>query len=626
MTQDYKDTLLRYLTGNLNIEDGDNEPQFPYLLSTQSAIRNYLQQNIGSANNLYIVDLLQGYQSNLSMLYGYSDYSGKGFIVILDQDMMPIQYIDSYSSGTAFGLFQKLNVADDGNVYGIDVNDGTPRFIMLNNITLKTPNQSEFVVKLRQSYNLPSPINTALTYFGVIKAVGQAKYIIGGTAGMTNGTKTMLTELTINVGSPNEWVDYEYEDTNYAFYGSDIFASWDDSGLTVLKANGYETEANDTTVRYYTEYYYDTVMQKRAYSFPETYTYDEQVKTIIVNDTTAYMGVLVLRGNSNPFYIYKVDYTNNELDLIETISYGNTQQGIGTIDYISFKKINGMAVFLVGQQFVQGTTDRLRYFVGYIIGEDVYYNYADSTSTNTFDKVLFLISNNYNLYTFGILGIDESIQYQSVYNDNNYNGVAYENTNSLVPNSCILYDTDGMLLFARNLYNVSIYGNTTLSTLQIPNTMVNDITVDTQDLMGKTNKILASNDDNFVKNIYETVYLNFYNSLVIQNRNMLPFTTNTTASELLNESVSRAIDYNDTQATIYRINYLDGTYQDNNILPTITNGVASYVMTVYVPLDNPIMNIQIRSADKIINYQQINGLITLTGGKIYTITQECYVE
>jgi hypothetical protein len=196
----------------------------------------------------------------------------------------------------------------------------------------------------------------------------------------------------------------------------------------------------------------------------------------------------------------------------------------------------------------------------------------------------------------------------------------------LCPNSAILYDNSNNIAFARNLYNVSHYGNTTLSVVQIPNTQVNDISLTPKLLIGKTNKILVNDEESFVKNIYETVYLNFYNQIVVENRNQVPYTQNELAANILNASTSYAFDYSATKATKYKINYIDGTSEIHNTQPTISNGIATFEMQVIVPYDNLITNLQIISEDQTTVYQTISGLSSLESGKIYNITQDCYVE
>lgn len=620
MTQDYKDILLRYLTGNLNEETGDNTPQFNVPISTVNSLGNYITTNAGLLPE--IIDIIQGYQSNYSIIYGNKN-NNKGFMVIIDENYNPVQYVDSYSSGTLFGTFKLLNVDDEGFVYGIDETT-QPRFIMLNNITLKKPNQSEFIVRLRQSYFLPSPLSTASHYYAITKGVGQAKYLIGATTTSGGVDSPLVTELTINVGATNDWVDYDYEESK-SFIGQTLWASWNEDNLS-FKFGGYIADTN----LYYTEYYLDTVVQKKLIQIPTPDGYSNdyyEINSIISNSNTTYVGIFDagVGGYDDNFKIYKINYTNNSAIEIDSIT-GSKSQATVQPNRIKFRVANGN-VFVFMKQLV---TSKINLYNGIIVNEDISRTTIEINNLN-YIEFIFYVSNIYNLYNYNIVNFDNeqtNTHYliQQVYNQANYNGIAYENINALVPNSVILYDVNDIILFARNLYNKSVYGNTTLSVLQIPNIMVNDITIDTQNLYGETNKILNNNTTNITKNIYETLYLNFYNTIFIQNRNTAVYITNQDGSNRINQSVSMSTDYSSAKATKYRINYLNGTNEIKSITPTITNEIATYEFLVYVPVDTLILSVDIISEDTYTIYQTISGLTSLDANKIYRITQECYVE
>lgn len=620
MTQDYKDILLRYLTGNLNEETGDNTPQFNVPITKVNSLGNYITTNAGLLPE--IIDIIQGYQSNYSIIYGNKN-NNKGFMVIIDENYNPVQYIDSYSSGTLFGTFKLLNVDDEGFIYGIDETT-QPRFIMLNNITLKKPNQSEFIVRLRQSYFLPSPLSSASHYYAITKGVGQAKYLIGATTTSGGVDSPLVTELTINVGATNDWVDYDYEESK-SFIGQTLWASWNEDNLS-FKFGGYIADTN----LYYTEYYLDTVVQKKLIQIPTPDGYSNdyyEINSIISNSNTTYVGVFDagIGGYDDNFKIYKINYTNNSATEIDSIT-GSKSQATVQPNRIKFRVTNGN-VFVFMKQLL---TDKINLYNGIIVNEDISRTTIEINNLNYIEFV-FYVSNIYNLYNYNIVNFDNeqtNTHYliQQVYNLANYNGIAYENINALVPNSAILYDINDIIIFARNLYNKSVYGNTTLSVLQIPNIMVNDITIDTQNLYGETNKILNNNTTNITKNIYETLYLNFYNTLFMQNRNTAIYITNQDGSNRINQSVSMATDYSNAKATKYRINYLNGTNEIKSITPTITNGIATYSFLVYVPSNTLILSVDIISEDTYTIYQTISGLTSLDANKIYRITQECYVE
>ena len=55
----------------------------------------------------------------------------------------------------------------------------------------------------------------------------------------------------------------------------------------------------------------------------------------------------------------------------------------------------------------------------------------------------------------------------------------------MVPTSSWLYNNN-KIIYARNLYNKVVSGNTTTSTVEVPNLLLNDIDIGQQDLLGET--------------------------------------------------------------------------------------------------------------------------------------------
>jgi hypothetical protein len=657
MTQDYKDILLRYLTGNLNIETGDNTPQFEEEKEISNTLGSFISTNAGS--NYNIIDVLQGLNSNYSVIYGNTN-NNKGFMVIIDENYEPIQYIDSYSSGTKFGEFKILNVAEDGNLYGIDITS-VPRFIMLNNVTLKTPNQSEFIVRLRQSYNLPSPLSTAINYFGITKAVGQGKYLIGYVIKSGSYNNAAATELTINVGAENDWVNYTINGTaEENFVGCSLWASWNNNDID-FRIEGYSTsyvqlepgqpEVLRAFYRKWTPNSNNNLVGSgyilNIEGFDNGYY---SINTVSVNKYLTYVGVYDggEYGDLEKISIYSYS-TRGDFNYSEEIATFQPGPTVGTATInkrIEFKVLNGNAYFIA--KALDGSLN-LHLYTGfmvtatktiyeYIVEYGILYNTEILPTTQNSDDFLFYISNIYNLYNYNILGMDFNNQtgigtsylIQQIYNAANYNGISYENVNALVPHSGIVYDSNDLIVFARNIYNKSVYNNTTLSVIQIPNTMCNNMVLATQNLLGETNKVLTSNEENIEKNIYETLYLNFYNSLLIQNQNTEEYVTNMTGSARLNSSVSLNKDYDNAKITKYRVNYIDNTYEVHPVQGTIENGIATFIMYVYTR--EYVTSVELISDDEITSYQTITGIMEddgngfVTLGKLYKLTQECHIE
>lgn len=645
MTEDYKDTLLRYFTGNLNKQDiYYNIPQFQETKVSTSTIYSYIYDNAGS--DFTILGLLQGYNSTYSIVYGNTS-SNKGFIVILDESNTPVQYIDSYNTGTEFGEFQILNIEEDGNLYGIDINNSTPRFIMLNNITLVLPNQSNFVVKLRQSYNLPSPLSTASSYFAITKAVGQGKYLIGATTTSGSIDSPLVTELTINVGSTNDWINYQTSVTN-SFTGRSIWASWDNDVID-FKINGFST---GTTSSYYTEFVEGSsntltptnVELSMIQGYSEGYY---EINTLLVSKNLAYIGIYD-GGEYGTDELNLIYQYNGSLDLIGTFQKSVTLPYTGIDRKVNLKVINGNVYFMCKCYEMYSGVNDLYIYYGIILPGDIPQLYStnvliDDGTTWRYD---FLVSNIYNLYTYHILSFDfedntskgSNYSTKQIYNSSNYNGEAYENINSLVAHTGELYDTNDSLIFARNLYNNTITNNITLSVLQIPNTILNDISISQQVLLGSTNKILTTNEEQLVKNIYETVYYNFYNTMMIEDRNTPIYSQNMNGAIRINQSTSLVTDYDNAKATKYRLNYSDDTslalpttptmkYQQNitgnnllyitdaesdNAINYTTDGVCQQEST-----PTPDSPIDIETIPSIINLFNQKGEVTTTAQPVY---------
>ena len=111
--------------------------------------------------------------------------------------------------------------------------------------------------------------------------------------------------------------------------------------------------------------------------------------------------------------------------------------------------------------------------------------------------------------------------------------------------------------------------------------------------------------------------------MLIQDRNNPTYVNNPTASARLNMSVSTAKDYTSARATKYRITYIDNTTVIGQITSSITNNIATFTFDLFV--SKPIITIDIISEDEATIYQTIDGS-SLTPGKLYNITQDCYVE
>lgn len=629
MTSDFKDKILKWLTGNYGVYNGDNTPQYSAVSSHANNLLSYIQSQVGP-DGFFISSILQGNNADnqglgYTIIAGYDATTIKGFLIILDEDFDPVQTIKTYSSGTEFGIFEILNVGDDGNFFGIEtVNpmvSPVKRFVMLNNILAKLPTETDYQVVLRQSYNLPANIKDAVSYSNLIKAPGQAKYLIVGS--IYNGSfqyQPIATELQVVVGSSNTWTEYRYAGTD-DYAPTDCWASWDSGGNLSFKIVGFSYISGF----YYCEYTKSGSALTRATIGPDFGSFPNTIGAIIINETTAYVsaGIINLTVNETN-YIYKVDYSGSALTQIYSKT-GPTVDGPNTSG-IALSKFNDEVYYSVKINKDTTPTAFIKY-AGRIVGTYTYeYTIGEVAVELSID--LFMVRKQFNLYNFYIQANNSVYATIQIYNPLNFNGLAYQALNSMVPNSTILYDENDIAIFARNLYNRVINNNTTIATIQIPNNFINDISIVLQKLLSETNNILVSSDQVIVKNIYEEILLNFINTLMIINENDPDNEIiNAVGATRLNNSISNLKDYDSSKMAKYKINYSDNT---SSIVAIGVNSLVysslsvTYLFTVYVPLDKTISNIQLISYDESTIYQTID-TSSFVGGKYYSISQKVEV-
>jgi len=638
MTNDFKDKILKWLTGNYETQTGIDEPQFGIVETIANNLYDYMIDEVGGTGQFFITSIVQGKNAtnqNLDFIaisgQSYNDkYANPyGFILIVDNNFNPIQLITRFSSGTIIGAIEIMSVGDDGNFYGIETAYGTTtrRFIMLNNVAIKLPAEQYYRAILRKSYNLPANISSADYYNALIKAPGQSKFLITGSILEDYLPQPIATELTVNVGSSNNWVEYRYTGvfTGNGVAVTDTWASWDSSGNLDFKIIGFNSDA-------FCEYYKNnSSISVTTYTIPydsDTF-YPFQFSSVIINTDLAYIGVY---GNDveeevDITYLFYADMNLNKLTQINRFNI--SQVDAETLNSIQLMKSGTNIYFeLIGAQNTAGTY--YGYYIGRIIEKQVYYKLVNFVPIAEMSLLsLFNVTNNFNLYNYYVQSKNTCYKIKEIYNSLNYNGLPYQALNSMVPNSVNIYDPNGVVIFARNLYNRIVNNNTTIATVEVPNDFMNNVTIQLKELISQTNNVMVSDITEIAKNIYEELLINFVNSIIVKNSNNINnVVINNTASNRINNSVSNpsVLDYNNSKIGKYKINYANDTSVINPIdfNLTYTGLSTNYIMCVYVPIDYAITNIQLLSNDETTVYQTID-CSNLENNKYYTINQKMEV-
>lgn len=670
MTQDYKDILLKYLTNNLSKESGVNIPEFSEVQNARaddlfdeldSAFTyGYRQKGVVQCKNA------NGEYNGFIIVYGayytdsqQTDSTAKGYMLLFDNNFNLVQIIKQYKSGTDCGIFMKVIVLNDGTLVALD-HTTTNRIVMLNNPSVKLPSVENYELVLRTSYNLQGNVaNISYTMnskdYVLDKDPNSGNYLIGA---LDPGTGfEALTQLKVQVGMENVWTNYSYTPITGGNNGiQDIlstFVYWQNEIPYISVYNAYRADDpthlyendmiwklykstnNGTTSISNATTIYDLVSLVALRIRTENFEYGGATMSVI-SDTNFYitLGIGTQHNDTLKTDLYILTTHFNGDYVYECYLSTFTGQGydfpIAPYFDIDMYNINGTICMIYAVSVEQTLHRLIMESIGVLItsnndSAEITISYPVYLQYNQFH--INAIVNQFDLYKFFILNVDNEIgdslnSTDIIYNYLYYNGTPYENVNSLKANQGMLYDSTGNI-FVRGIYNHIVSDNLTEDTIQIPNTMVNDIQIIQNKLLSQTNQPMVINNDTIEKNIYETLYINYFNELNIENRNTAYYIPNKNAAIRLNNSISNLTDYDDATITKYKINYHDNTSVIKSVDCSITNHIATFNIGVYT--GKLIDSIELISNDETTTYQIID-CTSLELNKLYSITQECYVD
>lgn len=609
MTDEAKKNLLNYMLGKMPSESGVEEEVF----KSQGEIpySEWWNNDMLPAgwNNFRYEGLIQVQNSELLLLYGgyiTLDDEIRGIITILNKDFKPLKSIYQYDSGTYLRYIQCMAQAEDNTFYAIDCPDfptdqewsfttSQKRFLMLNNFTQQINN--DYVLTLQRSYIFPSD------YFNfycreIFKDNNSSHYVMIGNYLRDQNSPDYdgirIIELKVNVGSENEWNKIDDDGSGWLL-GDGYVEFQDDNYFLELLIN--RTLNSSRELHIWTKDFSATYPSLKSIMTFDFHPYVDSLyyknQSVFINKNEIYFVQNNQRwGNSGRLaakyiglYYYNVS-TNQSKTIYEKY--------LGDYDYCNLEAIyivknnNDIYVEFNDNVTIVENAALADYYFQRLVN-DVWeprqiasqqffnYNYRALFVTNEFNLL--------NIYLYQIWpGWTRWFYYniKEIYNEANYNGEPFTDKNSLNSNSAILYSND-IPVFARNLYNKTQNGATTTSTIEIPNNYLNDTLVDTKNLLSKNNNIIISDTNGFTKNIYETVYMNFVNTLSVVNNNGTQPVYNQAVATKLNTSINNPIDYHDLQLTKFRINYQDGTNTVSPLQATLQDdGSYQLLMTFYL--------------------------------------------
>ena len=510
MTDDYKKNILAYLCGKTEKQTGYDVPG----IITAGLHINNLYTELGAIvgeyfssidkNVVHLNGYKQAFNSTITILYGYSanDRHPKqyGWLALVDETFKLIQVIDTYSSGVVMGYVDDLEIANDGSIYLIERrydNAEIQRIVTLNNIAIKPLNSDTYTAKIKKAYQISdqSAEATNFLYQIIKKHPNKNSFCFGGFKYGSSSPYNVVTELVDQgTGSP-ETTTYN---SSVNIIIKDLWASWDNEDNLDFRMVGHDFA-----------------------NYNETYLLDKSGNSISstnINVPITTSGAYIPRADMKMLTKTDVYYCGYELKLSEKRVYviyrlnGNSYKNIyaKNEEFKAFDRnetTENRFVVSDGELFYYASIyvgDETNYKVNYgrVVGDKVYLNEEYFTITDLIYAFNTLtIIKIYNLYNMFYQSKDNGTSHLQIYNVNNYNGSAYSNINSMVPNQGVLYDRKSNPIFARNLYNKTITGRTTQSTIEVPNNYLNDKIIAKENLLSETNSILISNNQTITKHI-----------------------------------------------------------------------------------------------------------------------------
>lgn len=616
-TEDYKELLLKYITGK--IDESGTSPQTIVNLDRKQVDINIKQQislrlteeKGATSAGTYILGKIYGDQYENFLIYGnYSTGTNTyGYVCIVNRNLEIVSLLTEYNSGTLIYPLISIRQSETGQFYGLTYGtNGTDtdyRVVLFNNILSSGIADNNYQVIMRQTYIMPNSSSYRASLYRenrIVKSLDSPIYYI--TLHNTNNV-TVIIKFTIKGQEENTWEVFE---TEYLMDTVQFDVLLDkSSGEEIFYFYGIDIMSNNS---------YDIY---RSYQLQDIIT---PLNTINLSGTTSTFLTQVFARNKDEIYLsisinqtttlYKVN--NTSLTSLYTFNWASSNSS-----YLYLEETNGIVFY---KQRNSGT-ETATITVGLLVNDTIQSYDSETTLQTTLslydynDLYIFVQYNLINIYIPYLNSPDGTYILVADYNPNNYNGLPYENINALMAVKGRIINTDLQFVFARNLYNKYIKNNVTVSTIEIPNTLLNNENLFYIGIIGATNYYLFDNgasqqSDPITKNIYETLDINFYNTLtMIDDNNIYNPVENINGASRINESTSAILDYHNAQATKAKVMFTDLTYNIITIDPstqiTITNNIANYDFVIYVPSNKTVDYMQIISYDETTEYAIING-------------------
>lgn len=650
MTEDYKKNVLNYITNNITTTSPDNSEIFKEIIETSKwESDGIILPEEGSVQYEGMIAPNE-LTSNLTILYGgwYYDGQSYGIITLVDTNFTPIKSIFKYDSGTNLRYIHCMEQAGDGTFYLVDdafyptttsynFRTSEKRFVMVNNFSVIDNVTNDYSITLRKSYIFANQYRDFYCR-KMFKNPESAHYILLGCSMSPASSSTSqqfyvtsAIDLKISVESGNTWNMFQTADHNEYGGGYALFDSDDNVAFNVLLSN--PIAGNYTINRWYKGY----TWAQPTNTTIATLNHDALIDNLRFGNQSVFLGFNTAYFVSNNakksasstlsryLGLYKYDFNTSTLSTIYEEFLGTER---------SFTSNSICLAGNNGQLYIQ-------YNNNVVVTDNVVADYSVQRLENdTWSPILvaeqqkyapayrnMYVQNNFNLLKIYLYSIRPTVAWYQVlikedYNPNNYNGNEYIDYNSVLPQKAEIY-SNSSLVFARNISNSTLIDNQSNTTIVVPNSYLNNLDITNKNLISQTNSEMVEDTTITTKNIYETLYLNFVNTINVTNED-----TNTNyplAAAYVNTNINTGTQANVESSFIGKIKInkaSETTYQ--SIYWTAIDD--THMQTSFTLLaDELISTIDFISNDETTIYASIDAS-SMETGKTYNITQNLRIE
>jgi len=647
MTEDYKKNILNYITNMITQTAPTTDEIF---VNQESITREKWINFIPSVwSNFRYEGMVAPDETatGLGVLYGGyldNDNNSHGIITLFNNDFEPVKTIYEYSSGTPLRYIQYMKQAEDGTFYFIDdtassfaqreqVITSQKRFVMVNNFTIQNSLTNDYEVNLRTSYIFSGDY---VNFYckNMFKNPNSSHYIFFGAAvDTTSFYRTLkIIGLKVNVGEANEWT--LYVNSQNRLFGS-AYALFDEDDNVMFRCLNTNTLASARTIDCTSKTYTGTVQTNSIVTFDfRPYVDDDGYKkqSVFLSMDEVYFVQNNQRwgttGTPDNKYIglYKYVFSTDTLTTIYEKSLGSYDRC--NLEAIYIDKCDTDIYVQYNTNIIENPDYTADYYFQRLANDTWNPILIGETENFVYYQRIMFVKSNFNLLQVYLYAVNPRsatwFQYliKEDYNVLNYNGESYIDYNSTVPSKAEVYSNNS-LVFARNLYNLTTNDNQSNSTVVIPNSYLNNVDLTNQNLLSETNSELVNNEQTITKNIYETLYLNFINTINVIDEDTNTNYPNTASYINVNINTGTQNNYDSTSLCKARINWLNSSEVIPIAWESIDNNHKQIDFSLYI--QNPIISVDLISADELTTYMTIDtsGLET---GNTYEITQKLRIE